>query len=146
MVVVCVYSFLPTKMNKTMKEIDKEIQVSLKDMINKREQAMRIGEDTAKDDLLGILMESNFREIQEHGNNIQKNVGMSIEDVIEECKLFYFAGQETTSVLLVWTLVLLSMHPNWQHRAREEVLLAFGHNKLDFDGLAHLKVVSNSHP
>ena len=45
-------------------------------MIHKREEAMRGGE-AIYDDLLGLLKESNFKEIQEHGNN--NKVGMSIQ-------------------------------------------------------------------
>lgn len=78
--------FLPTQMNKRMKGIDKEIRASLKGIINKREKATEGGGEGRNDDLLGILMESNSKEIQEHGNN--KNVGMSLNDVIEECKPF----------------------------------------------------------
>ena len=132
--------FLPTKMNKRMKQINNQVQTLLKDLIYKREKAMRVGE-APNNDLLGILLESNFKEIQEHGNN-NNNVGLSIRDVIEECKLLYFAGQETTSVLLVWTMVMLSRFPYWQTRARDEVLQVFGDNNPDLEGLAHLKVVS----
>ncbi|ESW21356.1 hypothetical protein PHAVU_005G063900 [Phaseolus vulgaris] len=133
------WRFVPTPTHRRMKAIDKEIKASLMDIINNKEKALKAGEAT-KNDLLGILLESNHKEIQEHGNN--KNVGMNIEDVIGECKLFYFAGQETTSSLLVWTMILLSMYPDWQTRAREEVLQVFGNRKPDFDGLNHLKIVT----
>ena len=99
---------------------------------------MREGE-SAKDDLLGLLLESSMRET---GGSGQSGTAMTIEDVIEECKLFYFAGMETTSVLLTWTMVVLGMHPEWQDRAREEVLSLFGKNKPDLEGFSRLKTVS----
>ncbi|KAL6201979.1 hypothetical protein ACLB2K_025690 [Fragaria x ananassa] len=61
------------------------------EIINKRVQAIEAGEAT-KDDLLGALMESNIKDIQDHGKN-NKDVGMSIEDVIEECKLSTLLGK-----------------------------------------------------
>ncbi|XP_008226302.2 PREDICTED: cytochrome P450 CYP72A219-like [Prunus mume] len=131
--------FLPTKMNRSMKQISDEMAICLRGIINKREKAMRAGEAT-EDDLLGILLKSNFSEIQEHGDD--KDVGMSIEEVIEECKVFYLAGEDTTKDLINWTLVLLGKHQDWQRRAREEVVQIFKNKQPDHAGLNRLKIVN----
>ncbi|KAK9092520.1 hypothetical protein Syun_027431 [Stephania yunnanensis] len=130
--------YLPTKANKRLNYLDVEIRTILREMIKKREEAIKLG-GVCNQDLLSLLVDSNLRESQENTNI--KNGGMSVDDIVEECKVFYFAGRETTSDLLIWTLVLLSMHQEWQERAREEVLQAFGTNKPDFDGLNRLKIV-----
>ncbi|XP_023536195.1 cytochrome P450 CYP72A219-like [Cucurbita pepo subsp. pepo] len=133
------WRFLPTKSNRKMKEISKEITTLILRIINEREKSMSAGE-AMHSDLLGILMESNLNEIGRHGNN--KDIGMSIDDVINECKTFYIAGQETTATLLTWTVILLSSYSEWQDRARAEVFEIFGNKKPDFDGLSRLKVVT----
>ncbi|ESW05208.1 hypothetical protein PHAVU_011G161100 [Phaseolus vulgaris] len=127
---------IPTPAKTKMRAADKEMKNSIRVMIEKREKAMKNGE-SCNEDLLGILVESNQMEIQGNGNN--KSVGMTIEEVISECKLFYIAGQETTSTLLVWTLIMLSKYPEWQSRAREEVFHVFGKQNPNFDGLSLLK-------
>uniref|UniRef100_A0A804NGL9 Uncharacterized protein n=1 Tax=Zea mays TaxID=4577 RepID=A0A804NGL9_MAIZE len=134
------YMSLPTKNNRRMRQIKSEIDWILRGLIGKRMQAMKEGESD-KDDLLGLLLESNARETGDQSG--QPGQGLTMEEVMEECKLFYFAGMETTSVLLTWTMVLLSMHPEWQDRAREEVLGLFGKkNQPGYDGLSRLKTVS----
>ncbi|MED6162838.1 hypothetical protein PIB30_074266 [Stylosanthes scabra] len=107
-----------------------EIKSILMDMIEKKERAMKEGKLEGRD-LLSLLLE--FK----HQNNSLTN-----EDVIEECKLFYFAGHITTSNLLAWTMVCLSMHPMWQEKARDEVLHMFGkRTQLDFEDINRLKIV-----
>lgn len=136
------WRFVPTKANRRIMQIDREIKILLKGIIQKREKAIKNGEKP-KDDLLGLLLQSNIPKIQ-HGNDKTKDKfhGLSLEEVINECKIFYLAGQETTSVLLVWTLILLGKHQDWQSRAREEVLATFGKSNPDFHGLGHLKIMN----
>ncbi|KAK9089302.1 hypothetical protein Scep_028384 [Stephania cephalantha] len=139
------FRFFPTREVRKMKEIDRELRTLLSDIIRKRESIGNNKDgEVHKDDLLGLMLDSNQKHIQD--NNNSKKIGMSIHDVIEECKLFYIAGQGTTASLLVWTMVALSMHPEWQARAREEVLSLFGSNNPNFDGLSHLKIVLRLYP
>ncbi|KAM7497861.1 hypothetical protein LguiA_022275 [Lonicera macranthoides] len=132
------WRYLPTKNNKRMRKLAQEIKFLIRSIIDNKIKTMKHGEGR-NEDLLGILLESNFKEIQPHENKID---ALSISEVIEECKQFYFAGQATTSLLLVWTMFLLSIHPDWQERAREEVMQVFGNEKPDFEGLNRLKIVS----
>ncbi|KAJ1689729.1 hypothetical protein LUZ63_013884 [Rhynchospora breviuscula] len=133
--------YLPTENNKRMKQIAREVRTLIMNIIAKREKAIQNGE-TIKDDLLGLLLEySNVKEKEQKGNS-DSSAGMTTDEVIEECKTFYFTGQETTSVLLTWTMVVLSMHSEWQEKARDEVLQRFGKQKPDFDGLSRLKIVT----
>ncbi|XP_034682530.1 cytochrome P450 CYP72A219-like [Vitis riparia] len=124
--------FVPTVKNRRRYHIDNEIKAMLRSMIHRKKQAMKNGDSGYNDDLLGLLL-----QLTEEIDN-----EMRIEDLIEECKLFYFAGQETTANLLTWTMILLSMNPKWQDKAREEVLQICGKKIPDLEAIKHLKIVS----
>ncbi|CAL5002390.1 unnamed protein product [Urochloa decumbens] len=132
------FSLLPTKNNRRINAINKEMKTILMGIVEKRHEAMKNGEP-AKDDLLGMLLESNMNYSDSDGKSMR---GITIEEVMEECKLFYFAGTETTAVLLTYTMVVLCMHPEWLDRARDEVLQVFGKNKPDLSGVSRLKVLT----
>ena len=121
--------------------MDKEITSMLRNMIQNKWIAMRTGQSRVND-LLGLLLQSNDQEnLPENGSNKKSNE-MTIEEVIEECKQFYLAGQETTSSWLTWIIIVLAMHPIWQEKAREEVLQVCGTKEPNFECLSHLKIVS----
>ncbi|KAH6780833.1 cytochrome P450 [Perilla frutescens var. hirtella] len=131
------WRFIPTKRNRRMKQINNQLGCLLRAIISKRSQEL-IGDD--EEDLLGILLKSNQREMEENGSD----GGMKMEEVIDECKTFYLSGQESTSNLLCWTLLMLSVHQNWQQLARQEIFQVFGDHDAPphFDGLNRLKIVT----
>ncbi|XP_009593497.1 cytochrome P450 CYP72A616-like [Nicotiana tomentosiformis] len=129
--------FLPTASNRKARDNYKKVRGMIRGIIKKREDAERSGitmEDN--DDILGLLLKSRNEEKN------KSKAGLTTDDVIEECKEFYLAGQDTTSALLTWTLVALSMHPEWQDKARKEVLHVIGKNKPKFDDLNQLRIMT----
>ncbi|ERN17806.1 hypothetical protein AMTR_s00047p00168890 [Amborella trichopoda] len=104
-------------------------------MIKAREEKVKNGEsDGYGKDFFGTLLESN--------HDTQDGAKHSLQDIIDECKTFYFAGHETTNGLLIWAVVLLAMHPKWQEKARKEVIEAFGFNTPTIDGVNRLKIAN----
>ncbi|KAK0600312.1 hypothetical protein LWI29_013732 [Acer saccharum] len=122
--------FIPTKKNRRRYNIDKVIRETFQDMIRKKQQAMQVNGEFGNNDLLDLLLQCK----EQSGNDL------TIEDIIEECKLFCFAGKETTANWLTWTMIVLSMHTNWQEKAREEVLRTCGNNVPNVENLNNLKI------
>ncbi|XP_059068912.1 cytochrome P450 734A1-like [Cryptomeria japonica] len=90
-------------------------------------------------DLLGFMMSESKQQGRVNGKS---NASLSTEEIIDECKTFYFGGHETTSVLLAWSIILLGIHQDWQERGRREVLEVCGRNNYpDADSLSRLKIV-----
>ncbi|XP_057827265.2 cytochrome P450 734A1 [Cryptomeria japonica] len=132
--------FLPTKDNRLGWWLDREIKRCILQVIEGRERNAGIGNSSDYGtDLLGLMMNSNKKQ---GGGKLQDNMSMTIDDIIAECQIFYIAGQETTTILLTWTMVLLGMHQDWQDRARREVLEVCGKNEFpNADAVNGLKIM-----
>ncbi|KAJ7548617.1 hypothetical protein O6H91_07G019400 [Diphasiastrum complanatum] len=126
-------SYLPTPKNLNRLKIRKTIEDKLRQIVEKRLQQ----NETQHNDLLAIMISAYKSQLL--GN--QKNLRMSIQDIVDECKTFFFAGHETTASLLTWTTMLLSLHPDWQERVRAEVMDICGRRTPTSGMLSQLKLV-----
>ncbi|CAA2966891.1 cytochrome P450 CYP72A219-like [Olea europaea subsp. europaea] len=124
--------YLPTMTNRRSEQIKNELRKSFSILINERAKAIKAGK-TMDDNFFHVLLESELAEA--HGIK-------NMDDLIGNVQLFYFAGHETTTAMLVWTMILLSIHQNWQERARQEVFQVFGDRKPDYEGLSQLKIIT----
>ncbi len=68
------------------------------------------------------------------------STGSSMPDslIIDNVVTFLMAGHETTAQALTWTLYLLALMPEWQERAREEVLCVAGDEQIGSQHVARL--------
>ncbi|XP_068331829.1 cytochrome P450 CYP749A22-like [Pyrus communis] len=115
--------------------IEKRMHKSLFEIIKRREEKATTGNnDGFGSDYLGLLLKAH------HDANEKERI--SVDDMIDECKTFYFAGQETTNIELAWIVFLLAVHTDWQEEARKEVLELFGKQNPSPEGIAKLKTMS----
>ncbi|KQK17789.1 cytochrome P450 734A4 [Brachypodium distachyon] len=133
------YRFLPTKKNRMSWGLDREIRRGLVRLIGRRSDAAA---DAVENDGTAVKDKANnntnnndnnnkgFRDLLGLMINARDNKSMPVGDMVEECKTFFFAGKQTTTNLLTWATVLLAMHPDWQDRARQEVLAVCGPGEL----------------
>ncbi|KAH9625445.1 hypothetical protein KSS87_023312 [Heliosperma pusillum] len=114
------FRFLPTKRNKERKKLDYETREAIRTLMQRT--------NTSRENSRNLL--NLFMTTKDDDNNTKEKCLLSIDEVIEECKTFYFAGKDTTANLLTWALVLLATHHEWQEKARDEVFQVIGVNGL----------------
>ncbi|KAG0494760.1 hypothetical protein HPP92_005754 [Vanilla planifolia] len=111
------------------KRLEEEMRESILKIVKKREMMKEKGDINGYgDDLLGSLLSALHEANDEEG--------ITLQDLIDECKTFYFGGHETTATMLSWTFLLLAINPEWQEKARAEFAEIFGDRSLTLDDTA----------
>ncbi|CAI9766928.1 unnamed protein product [Fraxinus pennsylvanica] len=108
--------FFPSKYNRDIKSLNEEVERLLMEIIQSRKDCIEIGRVSSYgNDLLGTLL--NEMQKRKSGSGFSINLQL----IMDECKTFFFAGHETTALLLTWTVMLLASNPSWQEKVRAEV-------------------------
>lgn len=118
------------------RRLGEEINQLFLSIITARKKSM--GSGSPQHDLLGILL----RESDKPGNFSRS---LTTQDLVDECKTFFFGGHETTALAITWTMLLLATHTDWQDQLREEIREVVGDKEIDVSMLAGLKKVICMH-
>ncbi|KAJ9680496.1 hypothetical protein PVL29_019732 [Vitis rotundifolia] len=106
-------SYIPTKSNREIWRVEKEINSMILKVVKERI------ETTQEKDLLQMILDA----AKTYGDDDKFSTNVAADKfIVDNCKNIYFAGHETTATTASWALVLLAADPDWQARARAEVL------------------------
>ncbi|PIA43966.1 hypothetical protein AQUCO_01800195v1 [Aquilegia coerulea] len=121
--------FLPTPSNIKQLMSRRELEKLFRELINSRDKSNK------GNDLLGLMLSAT-------NNDGENGTKMSSKEMIDECKTFFLGGFESTSILPTWACVLLSIHTDWQDKARNEVEQVLQGKPPDYDSLGRLKIIN----
>lgn len=119
--------FLPTKQNKEQWRLEKEIYSIIMEMTKKCTM------DGEGEGMIHALVEGS--------NHGELGPSTPQQFIVDNCKDLYLAAFEVTGIASIWGLMLLACHPDWQARARAEVLELCGREMPDAEQLSKMKVV-----
>ncbi|XP_023890887.2 cytochrome P450 714C2 isoform X2 [Quercus suber] len=122
------FRFLPSKNNRAMWKLEEEINSMILKVVKQHTEA------SYEKDLLQMILEG------AKSNN--DYYGPCDKFIVDNCKNIYFAGHETTAITASWSLMLLAAHPEWQARARAEVLEIVGDSLPDANMLRNMKTLT----
>ncbi|KAG8762579.1 hypothetical protein FRC11_008701 [Ceratobasidium sp. 423] len=114
------YKFFPDEATKTVAASHKVIYGMCRELVEtKREAVLREMEGGDKTqyakDLLSRLLRSNL------STDLPESQRLSDDSLMDNINTMLFAGSDTTSLSLAWTLFLLATHPDYQTSLREEL-------------------------
>ncbi|TFY74251.1 hypothetical protein EWM64_g9761 [Hericium alpestre] len=110
----------PDKRTRAVDRGQATIQRIASELVQDKKRKLREGEQSGKlyegRDLLTLLLKSNA------ATDLPPDQRISDEDILHNINTFMFAGSDTSSLALTWTLILLAKHPEIQSRLRAELL------------------------
>ncbi|KAK4267986.1 hypothetical protein QN277_024695 [Acacia crassicarpa] len=128
--------YLPTRSNREIWRLEKEVNSMITRLVNQR---LKEGDEQ---DLMQMIMEGATKRNEDGGGDLLSNHISRDKFIVDNCKNIFFAGHETTAVTASWALMLLAEHQDWQDRCRAEVLQVCGNGTFDATMLRSLKTVT----
>uniref|UniRef100_A0A0E0M108 Cytochrome P450 n=1 Tax=Oryza punctata TaxID=4537 RepID=A0A0E0M108_ORYPU len=134
--------YFPSKYRREIRRLNGELEAVLMESIRRSREIADEGRTAAaatygRGLLAMLLSEMEKKKVEESGGEFSYDAQL----VIDECKTFFFAGHETSALLLTWAIMLLATNPAWQEKARAEVAQVCGDEPPSADHLSKLTVL-----
>ncbi|GJN16171.1 hypothetical protein PR202_gb03131 [Eleusine coracana subsp. coracana] len=137
--------YFPSKYRREIRRLNAELERLLQESIQRSREIADEGRTPSSAcgmGLLGMLLAETEKKNKKKRNSDDKGEpGYDAQMMIDECKTFFFAGHETSALLLTWAIMLLATNPAWQDRARAEVAAVCGDAPPTADHLPKLTVL-----